>query len=551
MPLKSIIMSAVLSTALCLCAARAATETKSAYREAVEAAQALGRAGKLADARVQYEAALAAAATGTERADVLLAVAATYVAERKPAAARAEYEKALAVAGIAPGQAGEALLGLSDISVGEARLPQARETLEKALALKDAPEPLKARAHMALGGVFEGYANWPQVKAEYGEALKSPSLAPVQRTRARKALVNAHLKLREFAAARAAMRDLISAQGVLPDPERAAMQVALARTLMTERNYPEARAELLKAQAMPGLETALRPEVQLLVALTCYEAGDYERAAPELKKVLTMKWADLRPQYGADPADRVDNIPAREALLRLRLRNLTPADGQTLKVLFIGTSHTLRHDVPGLVMQSAASAPADKPRIIAGDYIRMGASIVNYWVDGDGPDTVRALIAAEPWDAVVFETYHTMSSADIAKYSALFADLIRSRKAKPVAYETLIPRLSQYPERFQHFHGDNAALVKSAGVSVAPGLRAGMLFLGPQPSPGRFAALYSDWLQPTPAGSYMMACCIYAALTGASPVGLWHPADIAEADARTLQELAWQADRETNAAQQN
>ena len=43
-----------------------------------------------------------------------------------------------------------------------------------------------------------------------------------------------------------------------------------------------------------------------------------------------------------------------------------------------------------------------------------------------------------------------------------------------------------------------------------------------------------------------VACCIYAAVTGYSPVGLSHPKSISEEDTKTLQEVAWKAVRETN-----
>ena len=81
--------------------------------------------------------------------------------------------------------------------------------------------------------------------------------------------------------------------------------------------------------------------------------------------------------------------PWREANLRLRLRNLIPAEEPELKVFFIGSSHTLLGNVPLLVERIAASAPKGTPRIVSGDHARMGTGMRAYWMQGDARDTPR------------------------------------------------------------------------------------------------------------------------------------------------------------------
>lgn len=62
----------------------------------------------------------------------------------------------------------------------------------------------------------------------------------------------------------------------------------------------------------------------------------------------------------------------------------------------------------------------------------------------------------------------------------------------------------------------------------------------------RFYALYqSDGSHPSPHGTYLVACVLYASLTGASPLGLGAPAEVA-ADATWLQEAAWSAVSDTS-----
>jgi len=70
-------------------------------------------------------------------------------------------------------------------------------------------------------------------------------------------------------------------------------------------------------------------------------------------------------------------------------------------------------------------------------------------------------------------------------------------------------------------------------------------------------ALYQpDAVHPSKKGVYLLACSIYAAITGCNPVGLTnaipmldnnsnYPGRLSEAEVRTLQEAAWKAFLET------
>lgn len=480
--------------------------------------------------------------------------------------ARAEYEKALAIEGITPDQSGESLLKIAEGHCREYKWQPANAAYEKAIALKGVSDAIKVKAYMGVGNVWMNYGEWAKVKAAYGEALKLPGISPEQKMLSQKALVKALLNLRQFADARALMKELLASgttvqaettgqdvprvvlkefapSAALPKTERAATQVAIGKTLMSEQKFEEARTEFSKALAMQDLSNELKAEIQLYIGLSYYDAKDYEHAKTELMKVLDMPGAGTRPAWDGG---RMGYVPAREAMLRLRLRNLVADDKKLLKVLFIGSSHTLRGNIPELVTQIAASAPADQPRLIVGDYVRMGTGLNTFWDAGDSPDTARGVIAAEPWDAVVFETFYNMNTDSILKYGTLIADLIRAQKAKPVIYESPLPQAAAYPDKFQKFHDDNIALVKAVKVPMGPSVAAWMRYLGPKPTPEQFKVVYADWIHASPKGAYITACCIYSALTGFSPIGLYHPSDITDADAKEFQKIAWEAFQEAN-----
>ena len=312
---------------------------------------------------------------------------------------------------------------------------------------------------------------------------------------------------------------------------------------MYEGKYDDARAEFAKASAMTGLTDPQKAEIQLYVGLSYYETGDYEHAKPELLKVVDMPGAGTRPAWDGG---RMGYVPAREAMLRLRLRNLIKDDQKILKVLFIGSSHTLRGDIPEMVTKIAASAPPEQPHIIAGDFVRMGTALPTFWNAGDTSDTARGVIASEPWDAIVFETFYSMKPDDCTKYGKPMVELIRSKKAKPVIYESPIQKAAPYPEEFQKFHDMNMSFVKDLDVPIAPSVLAWMKYLGQKPTEAQLGYLYDDWIHASPKGAYMTACCVYAALTGCSPVGLYRPSNIPEAEADVLQKIAWDAVQESN-----
>jgi tetratricopeptide (TPR) repeat protein len=485
--------------------------------------------------------------------------------EGKLAEARQAYEQVLASEGITPDQTAQILLDLSDSYCQEYKWMPARQALDRALATTGVSGTVQAKIHLAIATTYVRTGHWDKVIAPSRAALAITEASPADQLAARQMLAKAHMNLRQFAEARAVMRQLLEqgevagpsveqaapntvlpeylAARLLPAAERATMQIAIGKTLFLEQQYAEARAEFAKAQAMPGANNPMKAEVQLYIGLTYYEENDNDRAREELLKVTRMPDSGTRAPWDGG---RMAYVPNREALLRLHFRNLTASTDKPLKVLFIGSSHTLRENMPELVTQLAASAPADRPRILAGDYVYMGTNIITFWNAGDGPQTARGVIAAEPWDVVVFEAFYNVKAAEMAQYGGQFVDVIRKRGARPVIYESPLPKAQPYPDRFMQFHNETMAAATALRVPVGPGVLAWMRRLGDQPTEAQFAEVYADWIHAAPRGAYLNACCLYAAITGASPVGLYHPANMSAEDAATLQQIAWQAYQDAN-----
>jgi len=205
----------------------------------------------------------------------------------------------------------------------------------------------------------------------------------------------------------------------------------------------------------------------------------------------------------------------------------------------------LRGFMPFLVERLSAAAPDGRPRIVSGMYTRSGTRLNTFWDEGNGGGTARNMIESVPWDVVVVETYRAMKLEDVLKYGKLYADLARSRKIEPIFYETHTQRASPFPERALEYHERNIELRKKVKASVAPVALAEIYYLDAVPTAKR-EDFYADWIHPSAKGYYLEAYCIYAAITGYSPVGLPHPKRMSDEEAMSLQEAAWKAVKDTN-----
>jgi hypothetical protein len=364
----------------------------------------------------------------------------------------------------------------------------------------------------------------------------------LERTGAREVLVEALWNLGQYVEAKRELESLVSTDA-LPKLDLAGHQMRLAKIRIFEGAYGEARlgldkAKLLLEEAKSGGSVVCEglAEAQLLRGISFYEEGDLVSAKAELVRVVGMEG-----QSQASPQ-------TREALLRLSLRKLVPDDGPTLKVLFVGSSHTIRGNVPYLVEQMAASAPEGTPRVRAGEHVRTGTGMRAFWEEGDSRVTARGKIAAESWDAVVVETFFRNERAVLESYAAKYAGLVGEKGARLVIYESPVAKETPYPEGFEAFHSENIRLARMLDLCVAPSVFAWMQFLGATPEPKRFELLYADWIHASLRGAYLTACCIYPALTHRSPVGLAHPEEIPPDEARQFQEIGWKAFQQTEAA---
>ncbi len=463
----------------------------------------------------------------------------------KFAEARAEFEKALAVEGSTPDQTGQALVKIGACLIREKKIQEGVASIQKARAMKEISNSIRIEANLLFGETYLAYP-WTltQSRDAFTQSLELSEITPEQRKTAQQGLVKALMGLRQFADARVVMTQLMSGGSLMPE-ERLATQIEIGTACMSDRTYPEARAELTKVLDMKGASDAQKAESLLKIGISYFEEKDFEHAEPVLRNVLTMPGvrANMAPQR---PDGLGNYIPSlhREATLRLHAMKPVAERENVLTVLFIGSSMTMRGWMFHAVEQLTASAPAGSPRIMSALYGRGGTKIDAFWKDGDTRDTARGIIVAYPWDVIVMETFCATKPDILLQYGTLFAELARSNNSKLIFYESPVYTNLPYPDAWKAFHDENVKLGKTLNAPVAPAVLAQMFYLGPAPTPEQIGAI-SDGIHPVGNGGHLVAYSIYGTITGCSPVGLPHQG-LSDDEANVLQEAAWKAVQETN-----
>ena len=459
--------------------------------------------------------------------------------------ARAELEKALALPGCTVGERHRAQVKIAAGFLEEADDSQATSLLESLLSDKELGTENRAAALLLTAKVFSKYGDrtsWEKVRKACLEALSLEDADPASRMAAREAIVPAYLYFTQNREARRELEALTSLGGQ-PGQTLLSQLVALARVLILEKAYIESRSALDRASSL--LDEAAgdgannnenRAEIQLLRGLSFMEEGLEGRAKAELQQV-----AGMAGQSAASPQ-------TREALVRLSLRKWLPEEEPTLRVLFIGSSHTIRGNLPLLIEQMAASAPAGSLRIRAGEHVRTGTGMRVFWEEGEAKHTARGKIAGEAWDAVVVETFYRNPRQMLEEYAGKYAGLARENGARLIVYESPVAKETPYPDGFAAFHEENVRLGRLLDLPVAPSVHAWMQILGGKPTPQKMGTLYADWIHASLKGAYLTACCVYSALTNRSPAGLAYPEGVSSEEAMLFQKIAWNSFEETEAA---
>ncbi len=427
----------------------------------------------------------------------------------------------------------------------------AADAAETLLREPGLPAPMAMEAWRFVAKGFARYgtpAGWAKVQAASEAMLAMTGLPDHWRADALRHGAAAAAELRAHPQAELFQRALLAEPGI-PLLERCMAQLALARSLWAQRAFAESCRclEQMEFNLAALLNDGNRERTRDVHDLKAERQLLWAKCLQQEERNVTahLLLAELPNMPGQIPASG----PAREAFCLLQRRDPVGGPRRVQRVLFVGSSHTIRGNLPYLIEQIAASAPPERVRITAGQQARMGTGMRGHWNDGVAHDAARGVIAAGGWDTVVVETFYRTSREDLLALGSGYAEDIRSTGARLLIYETPVAKAIEYPAAYEAHHQTNVWLGARLKAGVAPCVKAWMGVLGERPKPDAFETLYADWIHASARGAYLSACCLYATLTGESPIGLWAPPGLlSPEEVPQYQHAAWLAFSETRLA---
>ena len=194
----------------------------------------------------------------------------------------------------------------------------------------------------------------------------------------------------------------------------------------------------------------------------------------------------------------------------------------TTRVLFLGNSYTYFNDLPAIVSELAKAGHqcTVETRMVAPG----GKTLKDHWESSAS----REALDSQAWDFVVLQDQSTLginfyfegqtrvtSDELFRPYAKLWADEIRKHHATPVFYLTWARRATPEDQAALNYAYNRAANMTHS--LVAP---VGLAWARVRQTAPTIDLYYRDGSHPSPAGSYLAACAIYAAIFASSPVNL-------------------------------
>lgn len=211
------------------------------------------------------------------------------------------------------------------------------------------------------------------------------------------------------------------------------------------------------------------------------------------------------------------------------------------RVLFIGNSYTYANNLPEVfaTLARAAGHPVETGMVAPG-----GWGLKDHWERGEAHVALRD----GHWNYVVLQEQsllnnavpvdgqpHVASDAAFRPYAERWAAEVRGAGATPVFYLTWARKTS--PEDQATLNDAYTRAAAGTASALAP---VGVAWARIRAEKPALELFQPDGSHPSPAGTYLAACTLYAGIFRSSPQGLLAlglPPD----DARSLQSAAWAA----------
>ena len=213
-----------------------------------------------------------------------------------------------------------------------------------------------------------------------------------------------------------------------------------------------------------------------------------------------------------------------------------------VRVLFLGNSYTYVNDLPAVFRDLAR---AGGQNVETGMVANGGETLAQHAASSDSLGAIRG----SSWQFVVLQEQSEIPALASAWRSQMFpaaealVGSIRAVNATPILLETWAHRDGlpgdglDYAAMQVAVDDSYEGLGQDLGVMVVPAGQAWAAMLRVDPA---ITLWQDDGSHPSPAGTYLAACVLYARLFHASPVGISDTGGLSSALARTLQTVAGQ-----------
>jgi hypothetical protein len=246
-------------------------------------------------------------------------------------------------------------------------------------------------------------------------------------------------------------------------------------------------------------------------------------------------------QVIGDPRGAVRSLVFAAATALVLACATEPSGSPPVRVLFIGNSYTYVNDLPGIFADlSAAGGHSASVDMLAYG----GWTLAQHAQDGG----TNAKLAQEAWTWVVLQEQSLIpalpSQREAMMYPAVrtLADAARTRHIEPVLLLTWAYRdgydaagIDAYATMQAQIITGYLSIADELHLRIAPAGAVWQAALATDPS---LELWESDGSHPSLAGSYLVACVLYATLYLESPEGLPGPSSLSASTVRHVQQVA-------------
>jgi hypothetical protein len=207
------------------------------------------------------------------------------------------------------------------------------------------------------------------------------------------------------------------------------------------------------------------------------------------------------------------------------------------RILLIGNSHIFMNDLPTMLSQLAESAGID---CTCGQAAYGGFELAQHAADS----RTLSRIEEEPWDVVVLQERTTILLTRLVDRAEPAALALNEVAASAGARVLLLMMWAPFSGTVEDGRVDasqseiartTVEIAGKIGALVAP---VGLAWEAVEDAYPEINLWRSDQAHASEAGTYLMACVLFATLWGQSPLGLTYVAGLSQSDALALQETA-------------